>query len=208
MTQSELDIIEQAFYAISLFSFFYKESAMAPFDLQSFWQQTRAVLQQTPLQAILSEAPEHSGREYQTFGVTLDSFEGKHLRAWYTIPRDTIPRRTFPAVLAVPGYGGDKAIPTHLAISGFAVLTWYSRGQGESRQEWVLEHSSKLTYHVTDKERYHYRGAYMDCLRGLDFLASRPERDASRLGCGAAAKVGVNSGYRRPRSGAYGVNCG
>ena len=28
---------------------------------------------------------------------------------------------------------------------------------------------------------YVYVGAYMDCIRGLDFLASRPEVDASRL---------------------------
>lgn len=159
-------------------------------DLQDFWQRTQAALQQTPIHATLSDAPEHSGREYQTFGVQLDSFEGKRLRAWYTIPRDTIPGRAFPAVLAVPGYGGDKPIPTHLALSGFAVLTLYPRGQGESCREWVLEHSTKLTYHVTDKERYYYRGAYMDCLRGLDFLASRPEIDATRLGMWSRSQGG------------------
>ena len=101
-------------------------------DLNEFWQRTRAALQQTPLNASLSEAPEYSAREYQTFGVVLNSFEGKRLRAWYTTPLDAVPGRDFPAVLAVPGYGGDKAIPTHLALSGFAVLTLYPRGQGES----------------------------------------------------------------------------
>ena len=95
-----------------------------------------------------------------------------------------------PAVLAVPGYGGDKPIPTHLAVSGFAVLTLYPRGQGESCQEWTLEHSTKLTYHVTDKERFYYRGAYMDCVRGLDFLASRPEVDAARLGMWSRSQGG------------------
>ncbi|MBM3222793.1 MAG: acetylxylan esterase, partial [Candidatus Tectomicrobia bacterium] len=55
---------------------------------------------------------------------------------------------------------------------------------------WALEHSTKLTYHVTDKERFYYRGAYMDCVRGLDFLASRPEIDASRLGMWSRSQGG------------------
>jgi cephalosporin-C deacetylase len=93
-------------------------------------------------------------------------------------------------VLAVPGYGGDKPIPTYLAVSGFAVLTLYPRGQGESCPEWTLEHSTKLTYHVTDKERFYYRGAYMDCVRGLDFLASRLEVDAARLGMWSRSQGG------------------
>ena len=44
----------------------------------------------------------------------MDSFEGKRLRAWYTVPKDPVPGGRLPAVLVVPGYGGDKPIPTHL----------------------------------------------------------------------------------------------
>jgi cephalosporin-C deacetylase-like acetyl esterase len=93
-------------------------------------------------------------------------------------------------VLAVPGYGGDKQIPAHLVINGFAVLTLFPRGQGESRQEWDLEYGTKLTYNVTDKEKYYYRGGYMDCLRGLDFLCSRAEIDTERLGMWSRSQGG------------------
>ena len=132
---------------------------MSPADLHAFWRRTSESLQQTPVRATLTEAAVQSGREYVTSLVQLDSFEGKRLRAWYTVPKDPVPGGGSPAVLAVPGDGGDKAIPTHLAVSGFAVLTLYPRGEGESCQEWTLEHSTKLTYHVTDKERFYYRGA-------------------------------------------------
>lgn len=47
-----------------------------------------------------------------------------------------------------------------------------------------------MTYHVTDKERFYYRGGYMDCLRGLDFLAARPEVDATRLGMWSRSQGG------------------
>ncbi len=163
---------------------------MSPADLHTFWQQTREALQQTPVHATLTNASEHSGREYVTSLVQLDSWREIRLRAWYSVPRDTPLGGTWPAVLAVPGYGGNKPIPTHVVMSGFAVLTLYPRGQGESRHEWTLEHSTKLTYYVTDKELYYYRGAYMDCVRGLDFLASRPEVDTARLGMWSRSQGG------------------
>lgn len=163
---------------------------MAPTDLLAFWQRTRDELQQTPLNATLTPAPEQSGREYVTSCVTLDSFQGKRLRAWYSVPTDPPPGSKLPGILAVPGYGGDKPIPVHVVMSGFAVLTLYPRAQGESLHEWQLEHSTKLTYHVTDKERFYYRGGYMDCLRGLDFLTTRPEIDATRLGMWSRSQGG------------------
>lgn len=163
---------------------------MKPADLSSFWSRTKSELAETKPNPALEEAPEQSGREYVSWRVTLDSFQGRRIRAWYSVPRDRLSGRGIPAVLAVPGYGGDKPIPTHLVMAGFAVLTLFPRGQGESRQEWELEHSTKLTYHVTDKDKYHYRGAYMDCLRGLDFLASRDEIEFSRIGMWSRSQGG------------------
>jgi cephalosporin-C deacetylase-like acetyl esterase len=163
---------------------------MRPTDLASFWQRTIDELGETDINATLEESPEQSGREYVTYQVRLDSFQGSRLRAWYSVPKDSPAGGKHPAILAVPGYGGDKPIPTHLALNGFAVLTLYPRGQGESRQEWELEHGTKLTYQCTDREKYYYRGAYMDCLRGLDFLASRDEIDAARIGMWSRSQGG------------------
>jgi cephalosporin-C deacetylase len=163
---------------------------MPPRDLKSFWQRTTEELARTKPNATLEEAPEQSGREYITSQVTLDSFQGRRLRAWYSVPKDAPAGRGFPAVLAVPGYGGDKPIPANLVMAGYAVLTLYPRGQGESRKEWELEQGTKLTYHLTDKEQYYYRGAYMDCLRGLDFLSARPEVDPARLGMWSRSQGG------------------
>ena len=163
---------------------------MKPADLADFWERSRAQLGETELNASLEEAPDLSGRDYITYGVAMDSFQGCRLRGWYSVPKDVGTRRGLPAVLAVPGYAGEKPIPTHLATAGFAVLTLFPRGQGESRQVWELESGTKLTYHIDDKEEYYYRGAYMDCLRGLDFLCSRQEVDSERLGMWSRSQGG------------------
>ena len=163
---------------------------MAPTDLKSFWTETIKELARTPMNPSLEEVPEEGSRDFITHRLTMDSFQGKRIRGWYSVPKDTPPGGKLPAILAVPGYGGGKAIPTHLVVSGFAVLTLYPRAQGESLHEWDLEHSTKLTYNVTDKDNYYYRGGYMDCLRGLDFLCSQPQVDAGRLGMWSRSQGG------------------
>jgi len=130
---------------------------MAPADLATFWTDTIQELARTPMNPSLEEVPEQSSRDFTTHRLTMDSYQGKRIRGWFSVPKDTPPGGKLPAILAVPGYGGGKAIPTHLVVSGFAVLTLYPRAQGESLNEWKLDHGTKLTYHVTDKDKYYYR---------------------------------------------------
>ena len=108
---------------------------MRPTDLESFWSKTVNELAKTRPDPALKEAPEQGGQEYTTYQVVLSSFQGKRLRGWYSVPKDSPPWGRFPAVLAVPGYRGNKDIPTHLVRAGFAVLTLFPRGQRESRRE-------------------------------------------------------------------------
>ena len=160
-------------------------------SVADFWSATRAILNETPPDAALDDCPERSGREYQTWSVTLHSYGGQRLRGFYTAPRDRPPSGRLPAMLAVPGYGGAKEIPYYVAMQGFAVLTLFPRAQGESIAEWNLPAgATKLTYNITDRETYYYRAAYMDCVRGVDFLAARPEVDAARIGMWSRSQGG------------------
>ncbi|MCH8108189.1 MAG: acetylxylan esterase [Chloroflexi bacterium] len=159
-------------------------------ELFVFWNGTKEELALTDLNVALQEEPDLSGREFLTYRLTMDSYQGRRIRAWYSVPKDPPPGRKLPAILAVPGYGGQKSIPTQLVLDGFAVLTLYPRGQGESCLEWELDSGTKLTYQITDRHEYYYRGAYMDCLRGLDFLQSREEVDSARLGMWSRSQGG------------------
>ena len=116
------------------------------------------------------------------YRVIMSSFEGRRIRAWYTIPSGQPPARGWPAIMEVPGYGGILTLPLHLVQYGYATLSLYPRSQGESLQEWQIEHGTRLIYHVTDRERYYYRGAYMDCVRGIDFLTAGGDRYAAHRG--------------------------
>ena len=159
--------------------------------VSDFWNATRAILNETSVDAALTECPERSGREYETWNVALNGYGGQRLRAFYTAPRHGPPSGKFPAMLAVPGYGGGKEIPYHVVMHGFAVLTLFPWAQGESIAEGDLPASAtKLTYNVTDKDTYYYRAAYMDCVRGVDFLIERDEVDGNRIGMWSRSQGG------------------
>lgn len=158
-------------------------------EIRKFWAQTRAALAKVDMDAKVEPvestdpfAMEGAIKTRTTCRVIMSSFEGQRIRAWYTAPSGHPPARGWPAILEVPGYGGILPLPIHLVQYGYATLTLYPRGQGESLKEWQIEHGTRVIYNVTDRERYYYRGAYMDCVRGIDFLCSRPEIDGSRIG--------------------------
>lgn len=156
-----------------------------------FWEASRATLNETPVDATLTECPERSGREYETWQVALSSYGGQRLRGFYTAPRDRPASGRFPGLLAAPGYGGAKEIPYHVVMQGFAALTLFPRAQGESIAEGDLPAgANKLTYHIEDRETYYYRAGYMDCVRGVDFLAEREEVDGGRIGMWSRSQGG------------------
>ncbi|HEX7410519.1 MAG TPA: acetylxylan esterase, partial [Bacteroidales bacterium] len=65
------------------------------------------------------------------------------------------------------------------------------RGHGNSKDDINPGFPGYLQYFLNDKELYIYRGAYMDCVRGVDFLFSRPEVDTSRVAVEGASQGGA-----------------
>ena len=157
-------------------------------DIMSFWSQTRSELAEVPVEAVVEYAEpdgiafEGPVKTFANHRVVMSSFEGTRIRAWLTIPVGEPPDGGWPAVMSLPGYGGVMPLPVHITRYGYVTLALYPRGQGESEAEWQLPNSSKVTHNIEDRDRYYYRGAYMDCIRGLDFLSERPDVNKRRLG--------------------------
>ena len=158
-------------------------------DIRHFWDRTLVELADTPMGEVVEPVEqtgyilEGNAKTLVNYRVTLTSLGGVPIRAWYTVPTGDAPSGGWPAVMVIPGYIGVMVLPVHLVRYGYATLTLYPRGQGESREEWTIpEGSTALTDQLEDKEAYYYRGGFMDCVRGLDFLLSRPEINAQRVG--------------------------
>ena len=143
-------------------------------QFNAFWKETLDELASVPMDAEVEMAdPEgimhEAVKTFQNYSVRLSSFGGKKIRGWYTTPIGEPPAGGFPALITAPGYFGIQSLSTHYVRHGYCVFALYPRGQGESLVEWELPHSTKATYHVDDRYKYYYRGAYARSGAGCRF---------------------------------------
>ena len=157
--------------------------------VRKFWDRTRAELDEVEINASVKPVDDadaftmEGGVKTRTiYRVTMSSFQGRRIRAWYTVPFAKPPAQGWPTIMEVPGYGGTMPLPSHLSQFGYATLSLFPRSQGESLKEWEIEFGTRVVYNLTDPETYYYRGTYMDCVRGVDFLDGRQEIDSDRIG--------------------------
>ncbi|MFP4248681.1 MAG: acetylxylan esterase [Armatimonadota bacterium] len=155
-------------------------------ELKSFWGEVRDELDRVSLDAEIELIDREEDRLVHTWRVTLTGLHEVRFRAFLTLPDLGPGAEPLRAVVYTPGYGGNTP---HTAMAGLcydkgiALLTVYPRGQGESADYWQLpEGLTKLTMGLDDPAEQYYRAGYADCLRGIDFLCSREDIDADRIG--------------------------
>lgn len=157
-------------------------------DFNEFWQHTREELAAVDPQFNMIRVDSLCTEKHNLYLVEMRSLGGVLIRGWYRVP--VAPGR-YPAIMQVPGYSGTM-MPSHIdygdEIIGFGLDI---RGHGKSRDDIDPGFPGYMLTGLDDPEEYIYRGAYMDCIRGIDFLCSRPEVDQSRIGVEGASQGGA-----------------
>jgi len=112
------------------------------------------------------------------------------IRGWYMKP---VKEGVYPAILHVQGYSSTKVPQNVYQGDDMVSLALNIRGHGNSQDHVNPGFPGYLQHHVDDKELYVYRGAYMDCVRAVDFLFSRSEVDTSRVAVEGGSQGGALS---------------
>jgi cephalosporin-C deacetylase len=164
-------------------------------EIIKFWDKAKEELAKVPIDANIEPQKITSDVTVTNHLVVMRSFGNVKIRAWYTVPSSPPPKGGWPAVMVVPAFVGVVINPGYLAQLGYATLTLYPRGQGESKHEWQLDGDTgtihyKMAKNVTDPKKFYYYAAYLDCIRGLDFLDSRSEVDSSRMAVTGSSQGG------------------
>jgi cephalosporin-C deacetylase len=185
-------------------------------DFDQFWQGTFQEAAGIPLAAELAAVEDYPVPDLRLSRVFYTGWAGSRICGWWLVPPDyTLGARDGrrPAMVFYHGYGGSKGpADTYLAwaLQGYCVFAVDTRGQsGESTDPKVYPggHATGfMTQGVLDPQHYYYRGAYVDCVRALDFVCSRPEVDPGRIGItggsqggGLTLAVAALDPLRRPR---------
>lgn len=158
-----------------------------PKDFETFWGTVKTELAAVPMDAKVEADAEHTDKDVACFKVSYASLR-RRVHARYCRPaRDG----KFPAVLINPWYSqGPIPPPTQLAKRGLAALWYQARGFEVDASTYPLENSWYILEGIDSPQTYVYREIVAHGLRGLDFLASRPEVDAGRIGVGGASQGG------------------
>jgi len=161
-----------------------------PLDFKDYWDRARRELAAVSPQFRLQKIDSLTTPEKETYLVEMRSLGNILVRGWYHKP--TAPGK-HPAVLEVQGYSSYRQATQGYQGGDIASFVLNIRGHGNSRDHINPGFPGYLQHHIEDPELYIYRGAYMDCLRALDFLFARPEVDTSRVAVMGGSQGGALS---------------
>lgn len=158
---------------------------MNPEKIEKFWEITLEKTSSQPLDAIAEKVAVPV--PYEKYKVAYKSFGGWTIKAFLSRPiiGETVPGR-LPAIVTAPGYGGwEHGVTLCECQRGYVIMQVYPRDQGESgnllpgvprKGPWPLMTG------IVNPEGYYYQGAFMDMVRAVDYLITRPDVDPERIG--------------------------
>jgi cephalosporin-C deacetylase len=147
-------------------------------DFELYWQRAKKELAAVDPQYKLTKLDNLCTPTRNIYLLEMRSLGNVLIRAWYGVP--TKPGK-YPAILHVQGYSTYVQAGWMYQGDDFVTLGLNIRGHGNSCDNINPGFPGYLLNQLHDKEMYIYRGAYMDCIRAVDFLCSRPEVDTKRI---------------------------
>ncbi|MDP4239037.1 MAG: acetylxylan esterase [Bacteroidota bacterium] len=144
-------------------------------DFDNFWMRAKKELAAVEPQFKLIRKDSLCTDKHDVYLVEMRSLENALIRGWYVRPKA---EGKYPALLHVQGYGSSPQFSLDYKDEDMVHFILNIRGTGNSRDNINPGFPGYILSDITDRERYIYRGAYMDCVRSVDFLCSRSEVDS------------------------------
>lgn len=196
------DLARSFFFAVNPTSIISAADKQSDFD--SFWQTAKAQLDAIDINATLTEIPSKSTSARKVYLVEMQSVpdgtsgDPVTVRGYYCEPTDG---QKHPVIMHYLGYdsgyrpGGEGTTPycpSGDANPDYAEFYLSTRGQSINNrpaadrddgieQDFTNTYGDWFAFNFGDKDSYYYRGAYMDCVRAIDFMATRETSDMQNL---------------------------
>jgi cephalosporin-C deacetylase len=168
-------------------------SVTKPDDFDDFWEQVQAELDALPLDPEMRHIPERSTPDVDVYEIHYTSLGGVRIAGWYCRPKADYLEAPYPGLAIVPGYVSEPTLPKSWAKLGYAAVGVAPRGKLRSNAQYNPGYPGLLVDRIIDKNTYAYRAFYADALRAIDFMLTRPEIDASRIGVHGGSQGGALS---------------
>lgn len=154
-------------------------------DFTSFWQNTLKELKAIAPDYQMTLQPQYSNPDYEVYEVAMNSLGNERVKGYYAKPKG---EGKFPVTVEYQGYGSGP-YPPETKWDGFAHMVMSVRGQGLNKPG--NKYGGWIVYGLENKEAYYYRGAFMDVVRGIDFVCTRPEIDTAKIAAQGGSQGGA-----------------
>ena len=174
-----------------------RKASPSPPDFDDFWAEAKRKLDETtPVDPQMVPVPEKCTDDFDFYRVSFASHGG---RVWglLTIPKGASAGRKHPVRFEIPGAGtgpwtntldGSRdeirmkmtVHPEPLPFDRDGLLAWHERNRARLKEKYGVEGYSIAGLGKSPEDYYYYRGILGVC-RAADWLAERPEVDATRF---------------------------
>jgi cephalosporin-C deacetylase len=168
-------------YAFAVDPTAHRSNYPQPKDFKQFWVKTLKALEKIPPNYTLTQSTTLSNDSTDVYSVEMRSLDSVRIQGWYMVPKG---RRNLSAVLYFQGYSTNNyPTPGYFPFSkDYAQFFLNIRGHGDSKKDVNPGFDAYLTTGLESKNTYIFRGAYMDGIRAMVILTSRPEINPQRIG--------------------------
>jgi len=144
-------------------------------DFDNFWMRAKHELAAVEPQFKMIHNDTLSTDKRDVYLVEMRSLGNVLVRGWYVRPKA---KGKCPVILHVQGYGSNPNMTVDYKDDDMAQFLLSIRGTGVSRDNVDPGFPGYILNSIKDREQYIYRGAYMDCVRAVDFLCGREDIDS------------------------------
>ena len=166
-------------------------------DFDQFWENAKKQLDTIELKANLIEIPAKSTAKCKVYLVEIPSVpdgpEGTPVivRGYYLEPQDGKPHPvlmhfygydTMGNFVSCPGANNGDYAEFYLSHRGQYINRAPAKLRGDGLEmDFSSNYGDWFAFQFGDKDGYYYRGAFMDCVQAVRFMATRPTSDMGNL---------------------------
>lgn len=180
-------------------------------DFDAFWAAGKAQLAEVEMNPVLTEIENRSSATRKVYLVEMqsvpDGLDGEPvtIRGYYLEPQDG---KSHPVIMHFYGYdtqgSKSKVDCPYGGSSEYAEFYLSHRGQYLNNrpastnnpgmtEDAVNIYGDWFAYNFGDKDSYYYRGAFLDCVQAVRFMATRPTSNMSKLFAEGSSQGGALS---------------
>lgn len=181
-------------------------------DFDAFWDAAKEQLAKVEMKEKLTELPSHSSASRKVYFVEMQSVpDGPGgnpvvIHGYYLEPQDG---QKHPVLVHFFGYddlkpSGKMSCPSGGSSAEYAEFYLSTRGQMINNrtaaqradgvaQDFVNAYGDWFAFGFGNKDSYYYRGAFMDCVQAIRFMATRPTSDMDNVFAEGSSQGGAFS---------------